>query len=105
VVRDGNDATQPDAFTPLITAPCFPGYPSAHGTLSNAAREVMEQLYDNGQLSITLQGSMDVRDLHVLPRRSTFTGMGFCHNHLPSFLKRRSRAGDNVRLTARCTKK
>jgi hypothetical protein len=55
---DGNDATQPDAtFTPLITAPCFPGYPSAHATLSNAAREVMEQLYAGGQLSITLRNS------------------------------------------------
>jgi len=55
---DGNDATQPDAtFTPLITTPCFPGYPSAHATLSNAAREVMEQLYAGGQLSITLTNS------------------------------------------------
>jgi hypothetical protein len=55
---DGNDSTQPDAtFTPLITAPCFPGYPSAHATLSNAAREVMEQLYAGGQLSITLTNS------------------------------------------------
>jgi hypothetical protein len=55
---DGNDATQPDtAFTPYIPAPCFPGYPSAHATLSNAAREVLEQLYDGGQLSITLINS------------------------------------------------
>jgi hypothetical protein len=54
---DGNDSTQPDAFIPLITAPCFPGYPSAHATLSNAATEVMEQLYAGGQLSITLTNS------------------------------------------------
>ena len=33
------------AFTPLITTPCFPGYPSAHATLSGAAREVLEQLF------------------------------------------------------------
>ena len=52
---DGNDQTAPDGtFAPFIVTPCFPGYPSAHGTLSNAAREVMEQVYEGGQLSITL---------------------------------------------------
>ena len=29
--EDGNPATQPNAFTPFIATPCFPGYPSAHG--------------------------------------------------------------------------
>lgn len=43
---DGNDKTAVDfGFLPLITAPCFPAYPSAHGTLSAAAREVLERLY------------------------------------------------------------
>ncbi len=52
---DGNDRTTPDGnFKPLITAPCFPSYPSAHGTLSNAAREVMEKIYGEGPFSITL---------------------------------------------------
>jgi hypothetical protein len=52
---DGNDKTIPDPnFTPLITTPCFPSYPSAHGTLSNAAREVMEKIYGEGPFSITL---------------------------------------------------
>jgi hypothetical protein len=52
---DGNDQTVPDfGFMPYILTPCFPSYPSAHGTLSNAAREVMEQIYAGGQLSITL---------------------------------------------------
>ena len=52
---DGNDRTTPDPnFKPLITAPCFPSYPSAHGTLSNAAREVMEKIYGDGPFSITL---------------------------------------------------
>jgi hypothetical protein len=52
---DGNDRTDPDtAWAPYIVTPCFPGYPSAHATLSNAAREVIEQLYDVGQVSITL---------------------------------------------------
>ena len=43
---DGNDRTEPDAaFTPLITSPCFPSYPSAHATLSGGAREVLEDLF------------------------------------------------------------
>lgn len=55
---DGNDQTAPDAtFTPFIVTPCFPGYPSAHATLSNAAREVMEQVYAGGRLSITLKSA------------------------------------------------
>ena len=44
--EDENAKTVPDvAFVPLITAPCFPGYPSAHGTLSSAAAEVLQRLY------------------------------------------------------------
>jgi hypothetical protein len=55
---DGNDLTQPDpTFAPYIVTPCFPSYPSAHGTLSNAATEVMDQVYAAGQLSITLTNS------------------------------------------------
>ena len=34
---DGNPATEGDAsFIPLVVTPCFPGYPSAHATLSGA---------------------------------------------------------------------
>jgi membrane-associated phospholipid phosphatase len=52
---DGNDRTTPDPnFTPLIKTPCFPSYPSAHGALSNAAREMMEKIYGEGPFSITL---------------------------------------------------
>jgi hypothetical protein len=52
---DANDRTDPDAaWAPYIVTPCFPGYPSAHATLSNAAREVIEEVYGYGQISITL---------------------------------------------------
>jgi hypothetical protein len=52
---DGNDRTDPDAtFKPLVITPCFPSYPSAHGTLSNAARDVMERAYGNVSFAITL---------------------------------------------------
>src|SRR5262252_5949824 len=43
---DGNDRTDVDtSFAPLIAAPCFPSYPSGHGALSNAAREVLVRLF------------------------------------------------------------
>ncbi|MBV8147098.1 MAG: vanadium-dependent haloperoxidase [Gammaproteobacteria bacterium] len=41
-------------WTPYIVTPCFPSYGSAHGTLSNAARRVLERLYGPRQHFITL---------------------------------------------------
>ena len=32
-------------WQPYIVTPCFPSYASAHGSLSNAARKVLERLY------------------------------------------------------------
>jgi hypothetical protein len=56
--NDGNDKTVPDAgFMPFILTPCFPGYPSAHATLSNAGREVMEQIYGSDHFTITLSAA------------------------------------------------
>jgi hypothetical protein len=43
--EDGNLQTTATAFTPLINTPCFPGYPSAHGTGSGAARTILERTY------------------------------------------------------------
>jgi hypothetical protein len=51
---DGDAKTDPDVhFAPFIAAPCFPSYPSAHGTLSGAAREVLERLYGPSGHDIT----------------------------------------------------
>ena len=51
---DGNHKTDVDpGFMPLIVAPCFPTYPSAHGTLSAAAQEVLERLYGPSGHDIT----------------------------------------------------
>jgi hypothetical protein len=53
---DGNRSTIGDpSFVPLITAPCFPSYPSAHATASNAARAVLHKLYGNGGHAIRLE--------------------------------------------------
>ena len=43
---DGNDATAADpAWTPLITTPPFPEYPSAHSCASGAAAQILSQTF------------------------------------------------------------
>jgi coproporphyrinogen III oxidase len=41
-------------WAPFITTPCFPSYPSNHGSAANAAAEVMKHLYGDDGLSMTL---------------------------------------------------
>ena len=56
---DGNPNTDPDpGFIPLASAPCFPGYPSNHATVSYAAREVLERLYGPSGHDISLSTSL-----------------------------------------------
>jgi hypothetical protein len=50
--EDGNKWTEARAFTPFIPTPCFPGYPSNHGTGSGAARTVLERAYGRFNHSI-----------------------------------------------------
>jgi hypothetical protein len=52
---DGNRKTDPDPnFVPFIVTPCFPSYPSNHGSLSNAGAEVLRHLYGEAGHSITV---------------------------------------------------
>jgi hypothetical protein len=52
---DGNEKTEPDpTWLSLIAAPAFPSYPSAHATLSGAARAVLERAFGKDGLDITL---------------------------------------------------
>lgn len=52
---DGNDQTDPDPdWLPLIATPAFPSYPSAHGTVSGAARAVLERAFGKDGLAVTL---------------------------------------------------
>lgn len=52
---DGNPNTDPNpGFTPLITTPPFPSYPSAHASASYGAREVIERLFGCKSYPITL---------------------------------------------------
>lgn len=52
---DGNPKTEADPnYVPFITSPCFPSYPSNHGSAGNAAAEVLRRLYGEAGHSITL---------------------------------------------------
>ncbi|HEY8549655.1 MAG TPA: vanadium-dependent haloperoxidase [Vicinamibacterales bacterium] len=56
---DGNRKTVGDAsFTPFITSPCFPSYPSAHAAGSYAGRTVLALLLgDEDDIDVTLSTS------------------------------------------------
>jgi hypothetical protein len=55
---DDNPKTDPDpGYAPFILTPCFPSYPSNHGSAGNAAAEVLRRLYGEGGHSITLTNS------------------------------------------------
>jgi hypothetical protein len=52
--EDRNTRTEAGPFTPFIRTPCFPSYPSAHGTLSGAARTVLVKTYGRFGHSVTV---------------------------------------------------
>ena len=53
---DGNPRTQAQpAFQPLIPAPCFPSYGSAHAAASYAARRVAEAFFGEDEQTIVLE--------------------------------------------------
>jgi hypothetical protein len=52
---DGNPKTDPDpSFAPFVTTPCFPSYPSNHGSAANGAAEILRRIYGEGGHFITL---------------------------------------------------
>ncbi len=52
---DGNRKTDPDpSWAPFVTTPCFPSYPSNHGSAANAAAEVLRRIYGEGWHFMTL---------------------------------------------------
>ena len=76
--QDGNRKTEPDAgWFPLITTPAFPSYPSAHATLSTAARTVLERVLGKHNLAITLTSPRAPGI--VLNNSSGFGGSNVCH--------------------------
>jgi len=52
---DGNRKTQSDrSFVPFVTTPCFPSYPSNHGSAANGAAQILRHIYGECRHSITL---------------------------------------------------
>jgi len=52
---DDNPKTDPDpSYLPFVVTPCFPSYPSNHGSAANGAAAVMRRLYGEAGHSITL---------------------------------------------------
>ena len=52
---DGNPKTVGDPnWTPFIVTPCFPSYPSNHGSAGNGAAAMLRRLYGEAGHSITL---------------------------------------------------
>jgi membrane-associated phospholipid phosphatase len=52
---DGNPKTDADPnFVPFIVTPCFPSYPSNHGSAANAAATIMRRLYGEAGHLMTL---------------------------------------------------
>ena len=52
---DENRKTEPDpSYVPFIVTPCFPSYPSNHGSAGNGGAEVLRRLYGEAGHSITL---------------------------------------------------
>lgn len=55
---DGNAKTDADhTFAPYILTPCFPSYPSNHGSASNSAAEILRRVYGAGGHAITMANS------------------------------------------------
>lgn len=52
---DGNRKTDADPdWAPFVVTPCYPSYPSNHGSASNAAAAVLRRLYGDEEHAITL---------------------------------------------------
>ncbi|MFL6469088.1 MAG: vanadium-dependent haloperoxidase [Pyrinomonadaceae bacterium] len=58
--EDGNKRTTAGPFTPLMATPCFPSYPSNHGTGSGAARTVLVRAYGRFGHDITVDTPTNV---------------------------------------------
>jgi PAP2 superfamily len=53
--QDDNPKTELDTnYAPFILTPCFPSYPSNHGSAGNGAAEVLRRLYGESGHSITI---------------------------------------------------
>jgi hypothetical protein len=70
---DGNRRTDGDStYVPYILTPCFPSYPSNHGSAGNSAAEVLRRIYGDDGHTITMTiAAVPGVTLHY----TTFTGI------------------------------
>ena len=55
---DGNPKTDADpSWAPFVLTPCFPSYPSNHGSAANSAAEILRRIYGEGGHFMTLSNS------------------------------------------------
>jgi hypothetical protein len=55
---DNNPKTDPDrTYVPFVVTPCFPSYPSNHGSAANAAAEVLRRVYGESAHPMTLSNA------------------------------------------------
>jgi hypothetical protein len=55
---DGNPKTDPDpSWAPFVTTPCFPSYPSNHGSAANSAAVILKRIYGEGGHFMTLSNA------------------------------------------------
>jgi hypothetical protein len=68
---DGNPLTSPDAsWTPLVTTPNHPEYPSQHGCVTSALMEVLANSLGTNDINVTIMGAQN--GLSTLTTSRTF---------------------------------
>ena len=73
--EDGNKWTTPGTFTPLIGTPCFPSYPSAHGSATSATITVLERAYGRFGHSVTVTHPNALRPGEIIPIAITYSDL------------------------------
>lgn len=72
----GNPKIAPEVgWTPFITTPCFPSYPSNHASGTNAGAEILRRIYGEGGHAITLVNPYSAPVAHLQLTYSTFNQM------------------------------
>ena len=68
-----NNLTSPDpSFAPYITTPCFPSYPSNHASGSRSAAAILERIFGDAPVSITMTNPLSAPVANLQFNYTTF---------------------------------
>jgi hypothetical protein len=68
-----NNLVSPDpSFAPYITTPCFPSYPSNHASGSRSAAAILERIFGDGPVSITMTNPLNAAVANLQFNYTTF---------------------------------